>query len=186
MAERTCAVTSCGKPARKRGWCYTHYSRWYRRGDVNHTKQRHIGVDECSIDGCTKKLFGRGWCVMHWERWRRNGDPLARQRIRGDLGARLWSQVTKTDACWLWTGYLNHQGYGTLWDGEMVAGAHRVAYRLEVGAIPEDLVLDHLCRVRNCVNPAHLEPVTSAENTRRGVRDRKAQRLSRPEPSASQ
>jgi hypothetical protein len=48
--------------------------------------------------------------------------------------------------------------------------AHRFAYELLVGPIPEDLELDHLCRVRHCVNPAHLEPVTHLENILRGMR----------------
>jgi hypothetical protein len=50
--------------------------------------------------------------------------------------------------------------------------AHRIAYELLVEPVPEGLVIDHLCRVRNCVNPAHLEPVTNEENLRRGTRDR--------------
>ena len=47
--------------------------------------------------------------------------------------------------------------------------SHRLAYELEIGPIPAGLEIDHLCRVRNCVNPAHLEPVTHAENIRRGT-----------------
>ncbi|KKN74894.1 hypothetical protein LCGC14_0386430 [marine sediment metagenome] len=83
----------------------------------------------------------------------------------------FWSRVLKTDTCWLWRG-VTSQGYGRSpirCDGKYIyALAHRVAYEELVGPIPEGLQLDHLCRVRNCVNPAHLEAVTSGENTRRG------------------
>jgi hypothetical protein len=72
--------------------------------------------------------------------------------------------------CWLWAGAWSWQtGYGFIADD---AGkqelAHRVAYRLFTGPIPEGLELDHLCRVRCCVNPAHLEAVTRKINIRRG------------------
>lgn len=64
--------------------------------------------------------------------------------------------------CWLFEGPLNDKGYG--YSSDLV---HRVVYEILVGPIPEGLELDHLCRVRNCYNPAHLEPVTHAENMRR-------------------
>jgi hypothetical protein len=80
---------------------------------------------------------------------------------------RFWAKVEKTDSCWLWTGS-TRSAYGTFWNGQRAANAHRVAYELLVGPIPEGLELDHLCRVPTCVNPAHLEPVTHAENVRRG------------------
>lgn len=70
--------------------------------------------------------------------------------------------------CWIWKGATYTQGYGQIWWGGRKARAHRVAYELLVGPIPEGLELDHLCRVRNCINPAHLEPVTHRENTLRG------------------
>lgn len=83
---------------------------------------------------------------------------------------RLWSRVEKTESCWLWTGDLNRKGYSTqIGFNKEYTTAHRIAYMLLVGPIPDGLVLDHLCRVRNCVNPDHLEPVTQEENTRRGV-----------------
>lgn len=81
----------------------------------------------------------------------------------------FWEKVDKTATCWLWTGNINHAGYGRFnYLGKRIM-AHRVSYELVVGPIPEGLQIDHLCRVRNCVNPSHLEPVTNAENVRRGI-----------------
>lgn len=80
---------------------------------------------------------------------------------------RFWEKVEKTDSCWLWTAALSQDGYGLFRDGRSQS-AHRWLYKQLVGEIPDGLQLDHLCRVRNCVNPAHLEPVTLAENARRG------------------
>jgi hypothetical protein len=72
------------------------------------------------------------------------------------------------DECWSWQSTQTNKGYGEFWlDGGNV-GAHRVAYELLVGPIAEGFVIDHLCRNRLCVNPAHLEPVTEEENVRRG------------------
>lgn len=72
-------------------------------------------------------------------------------------------------SCWVWTGAHNPKGYGLVGrdDGESSA-IHRRMYELHIGPIPDGLELDHLCRVRDCCNPAHLEAVTHAENCRRG------------------
>jgi hypothetical protein len=74
-----------------------------------------------------------------------------------------WS-VDAESGCWLWQRGIHHSGYA------FVARqlAHRYVYELHRGPIPEGLTLDHLCRVRHCVNPEHLEPVTMTENLRRG------------------
>ena len=84
---------------------------------------------------------------------------------------RFWSKVdvSAPNECWEWTAGRNSTGYGTFRIGRDMRGAHRVAYELSVGPIPEGLQIDHLCRNVTCVNPAHLEPVTQRENSLRGV-----------------
>jgi hypothetical protein len=80
---------------------------------------------------------------------------------------RFLRNVVISDGCWEWTGARTRGGYGYFWLGVAAYPAHRVAYATVVGAIPAGLDLDHLCRVRHCVNPRHLEPVTRSENIRR-------------------
>lgn len=80
------------------------------------------------------------------------------------LPQRFWDKVKKTETCWLWVGAVTGRGYGAFSVGGKLRGAHRVAYEDLVGPVPSSLVLDHVCRVRQCVNPDHLRPVTQAEN----------------------
>lgn len=81
---------------------------------------------------------------------------------------KFWTRVEKTETCWIWRGSIGSGGYGRVTRSRKRLSAHRVAYELIKGPIPEGLVIDHLCRVRSCVNPDHLEAVTHGENIRRG------------------
>lgn len=102
----------------------------------------------------------------------RTGNPGNRggyARRRPTLTQRFCAKVRLTDGCWEWAGEKSHLGYGKLWrPNGLSRQAHRIAYELFVGDVPKGLVLDHICRNRVCVNPAHLEPVTQGENLRRG------------------
>lgn len=134
----------------------------------------------CSVARCERPSHCRGLCRKHYTRWFRHGDPLVVLRTRNDhVARRFWSKVVKegSHGCWRWQGRLNHAGYGRFTvggrrDARWVM-AHRFAYELLIGPIPEGLELDHLCRQRDCVNPGHMEPVTREENSRRGVEDRR-------------
>lgn len=99
-----------------------------------------------------------------------------------DAAERLFRRTLREPGgCWLWTGALDGQGYGRIRIAGRTVITHRLAYELMVQAIPPGAQLDHLCHThdescpggldcghRRCINPAHLEPVTTAENTRRG------------------
>lgn len=120
--------------------------------------------------------------------WKLSGPHTPAQRAVTDAARRLWTErrnsltdaerweeilprINKTDTCWLWTGGKQSNGYGQVGVRGKVEYVHVLSYRVNVGPIPKGLELDHVaargCTHKNCCNPAHLEPVTQAENKRR-------------------
>lgn len=97
--------------------------------------------------------------------------PEEREKAQAAFDARY---TVRDNGCWEWTGSDNGNGYGRMIMGSRKLGtrremyAHAIAYELLVGRVPDGMVIDHLCRNRLCVNPAHLEVVTNEENIRRG------------------
>lgn len=93
--------------------------------------------------------------------WQQNVTPPALPlHIRRNIGQ-------GENGCWLWLRSKNRDGYGWASLGNKTFQAHKLVFELIRGEVPDGLVLDHLCRVRHCVNPAHMEPVTNVENLTR-------------------
>lgn len=99
------------------------------------------------------------------------GTYSAHRQTRGHLVAVLAAHAHPVGDCVEWQGPSRGHGYGHV---GRHGSAHRLAYRLFVGEIPAGLEIDHLCRNRACIKPAHLEAVTHLENMRRGWQARKA------------
>lgn len=136
----------------------------------------------CSVSECQRLVKCKGLCSTHYMRWRRDcnldstivvfATDLDRLLSKIDKNGPIPDYAPQLGSCWIWQAPTNAYGYGTFGVGgrtnQRIYLAHRFTYEMFVGAIPLGLDIDHLCRVRNCVNPAHLEPVTRRDNLLRG------------------
>lgn len=141
----------------------------------------HVNLQSvCKVTGCDRTdrvAQSRGYCHMHYGRLRRTGTT---ERHVPTLMERVEPKIRRDESgCWEWQAYRNHAGYGQVGLNGRLALAHRAVYEALVGPIPEGMSLDHLCRNPPCVNPEHLEPVTHAENMRRGDFSRNGEHLRR-------
>jgi hypothetical protein len=107
-----------------------------------------------------------------WARLAASGETYPRKLIEGFPAVDYW--VDPVSGCWVWQRHLGLEGYALKRRDGKKMPAHRYYYELYKGPIPEGLLLDHLCRNRTCVNPAHLEPVTPKENAARRAPRRRA------------
>lgn len=93
-----------------------------------------------------------------------------RWRVSGTIAERLAAKSERAPSgCLVWAGPVKPNGYARLVVDGREMYAHRAAYELAHGAIPDDMTVDHLCRTRSCIEPSHLAAVTRGENTRRAT-----------------
>lgn len=163
-----CAISGCSAVRHyARGLCKMHYDRQRQSGDPGPV-QRMVRPPAsagatCETDHCLGKPRARGLCDMHYQRWRQHGstdDPRATLAER--LDARLLKGA-EPGACWVWTG-ATLKGYGQIGDAGVVKYAHRVAYELAFGPIPDGLMVCHRCDNPPCCNPDHLFTGTALDN----------------------
>jgi hypothetical protein len=91
-------------------------------------------------------------------------EPTSTSIYLDDVPFRFWPKVDKSGDCWLWTAEIARSGYGRFRLDGRRQYAHRIAYELTNGPIPDGLMIDHLCHNLACVNPDHLRPVTNKQN----------------------
>ena len=127
---------------------------------------------KCSIEGCTAPAYNRrGWCSKHYQRWRKTGDPLTTRSGRTrdewqDHVANFWRMVDvgEPDECWPWTG--GGDRYGKIKVRRMSVSAHRFAWQVANGPIPDGMSVLHTCDNPPCCNPSHLFLGTNSDNMR--------------------
>jgi len=92
--------------------------------------------------------------------------PIGRGTLEQRLARFVANVIFDSSGCWIWKGLVGNEGYAAFFAGRYHAG-HRWLYEVTTSPVPRGLQLDHLCRLRRCVNPDHLEPVTPRENVLR-------------------
>lgn len=166
-----CCIVGCDRPIKikSRQLCYLHYQREWK------AKKSHI---PCKIKDCTRQEYSTGLCGAHYTRQYIHGNvqadtPVvangyANQGLTLEEAFHLNYTIVAT-GCWLWKNS-RHDSYGIFQYANTKRTAHRVSVELSGRTIPDGYVVDHLCMVKKCVNPEHLEVITLAENSRRGQR----------------
>lgn len=141
-----------------------------------------MGRAACSIDGCGRALVARTYCPSHWRKWRLYGDPLHIQpRQRVPAFDRFWSKVNQGGECWEWTAARDALGYGffRMEPARPMWRAHRAAWELTNGAIPDGMIVCHRCDNPPCVRPDHLFLGSEQDNVDdRVAKDRSSRQIS--------
>jgi len=117
----------------------------------------------CSIKGCEKKHYGKGLCKIHWKRLYQYGSVELKRR---PIEVRFHEAYTRKgeDECWLWEKSNSAKGYGQIRKNGKMTTAHRVAWELHNGPIPDGMCVLHKCDEPICVNPNHLFLGTLKDN----------------------
>jgi len=186
ISKAICSFDACDRPCCARGLCASHDLQRRRGRTLTPLRPSRltpkIHKATCSFDACGRSSQAKGLCSSHHAQ-RMRGRTLTQLRplrwANTPLMPYLWSRIDKNGPvpeyapelgpCWLWLGGRHSCGYGKSTFNKKQLLVHRLTYEESNGAIPADLELDHLCRVRHCCRPSHLEVVTHEVNAQRGM-----------------
>ena len=119
----------------------------------------------CKLESCEGLVVSLGYCKKHYIRHWKGTDITAKScREKTNLD-RFEEKVVRTKKCWKWIGIKNFHGYGSIWNGERMALAHRLSYVLFVGEIPDGMCVLHKCDNPECTKPDHLWIGTKKDNS---------------------
>lgn len=131
---------------------------------------------KCLINNCDREIHAKKMCEMHYRRVLRGKDVGSNEPQREPRNfntksdeERFFDFVDKRGGCWIWNGAQTSAGYSQFQVNKRTVYGHRWSYKHFVGEIKKGLTVDHICRIRSCVNPKHLEAVTNKENILRGI-----------------
>ena len=158
-------MNSCGYCSGQRSGCWCSQS-----GSGCRCKERG-SHEPANVVKCSHSRLPPTCCSVEATATRKEDGFIMPSGIyqRPSVEERFWAKVNKTDRCWLWVGGKDRKGYGRFQLNYKSLKAHRLAYELTMGNIPQGLTIDHLCRNHGCVKPTHLETVPNGVNVLRGI-----------------
>lgn len=164
-----CKLSDCDSPHGSKGYCSKHYKRWKRHGDTSFV------TDKSKTGDVLRAKYGQDYFDRITTKGRKDRvlthpeyDPLRVDNSIMDIEKFARQFVINDKGCWEWTAGLFWDGYAKMKLRHGTKRVHRWFYEVFFNKkIPADLVCDHLCLNKVCVNPHHLEIVTTGENTRR-------------------
>lgn len=119
----------------------------------------------CSVGDCDMPLLAKGMCSMHYQRARRGSDPNRPpvQKYRTPRES-FEARTERQGDCLIWTGGLTSNGYGSMHYSGKAGYAHRYAWEVENGPVPDGSLVDHVCHNKRCVEVRHLRLATKSQN----------------------
>ena len=122
---------------------------------------------KCSLDRCKNEHLAKGFCGKHYYRWKKYGDPEFVKLVMTETPEEAFALRTEWQgACLIWIGRTKtKEGYGLIHVNSRYQGAHRYAWEREHGPILEDMLIDHTCHNKACVNIRHLRLATASQNS---------------------